>query len=223
MMFENLADCKLFRDVDPDQIAALCEQHGAVKRLARGDVAATQGTRCSSLVILAEGQLQAEIADRGGERIPGGMLTAPVVVAPGALFADHPVMPATLTARTPVTLVSIPRDEFVGIMQREGQVLRNFLEIVSSGGRFASEQAIYLAVKTIKGKIARYLLDLAAKEGGGELHNPLTQREMADLFGVTRPALARALGEMSAEGSIYVQGKRITILFEEKLRQYIKA
>ena len=81
---------------------------------------------------------------------------------------------------------------------------------------------VYRTYKTMKGKFANYLLNLMEEQEGCELNNALTQREMADMFGVTRPALARAIGEMAAEGSIYVQGKRITVLFPEKLKQYAK-
>ncbi len=221
-MVEKLTDCKLFRDVDALSINELCERYGAQKAFARGDVVATQGSRCGSLMILSEGQLTAETADRREYKLAAETLLAPVLVAPGCLFAENPQLPATLTARTPATVIFIPREAFLEILGSNPRILRNFLEILSSGGRFVSESTLYLACKTIKGKIARYLLDRAAKEGSNSLRNPLTQQDMAALFGVTRPALARALGELSAEGTIYVKGKHIEILFSEKLKQYIK-
>ena len=127
-----------------------------------------------------------------------------------------------LTARTPATILALGRDAFTDLLGRERALLVNFLEILSAPNTFLSERVVYRTYKTMKGKFANYLLNLMEEQEGCELNNALPQREMADMVGVTRPALARAIGEMAAEGSIYVQGKRITVLFPEKLKQYAK-
>ncbi len=40
----------------------------------------------------------------------------------------------------------------------------------------------------------------------------MTQSDLADFFGVTRPSVARALGEMEIEGYIEAKGKNIKIV-----------
>ncbi len=45
----------------------------------------------------------------------------------------------------------------------------------------------------------------------------MTQYEIADFFGVARPSVARALGEMEQEGLIAAKGKNIRILNRKKL------
>ncbi len=220
-MTEKLTESKLLRDLDPEVIDEVYSL-ASVKRFAKGDVVATQGTRMLSLLLLTEGQLHAEATGKRGEKMSAEVINAPAPLVPASLFTPEGAMPATLTARGPVSVLSIPREQLLDLMQRHRQLLRNFLEVVCSPEGFVSERTIYLGCKTIKGKIARYLLDVHAREKGPEFNNPLTQREMADLFGVTRPALARAMGEMSAEGAVFIKGKKVKIIFTEKLKQYIK-
>ena len=51
---------------------------------------------------------------------------------------------------------------------------------------------------------------------------PLSQKELAEFFGVTRPSLARALGEMEKEGIIDVKRREIQINNKKKLIEIIE-
>ncbi|MDR0510429.1 MAG: Crp/Fnr family transcriptional regulator [Rikenellaceae bacterium] len=221
-MYEILALSELFSGLAPERIEELlaaCQTQG----YSRGDVIALQCARYDRLSVVVEGEVAAEMHDQSGNRLDVERIVAPSVVAPSCLFAVHNSLPATLTARTAATLLFIDRERFVAMLADCRELMVNFLRMVSSGNRFISERVVYLTYKTIKGRFAAYLLDLLERQQNTMVVNPLTQREMAAMFGVTRPALARAVGEMAAEGSIFVRGKQITALFVEKLRQYARA
>lgn len=49
-----------------------------------------------------------------------------------------------------------------------------------------------------------------------------TQEQLAEYFGVTRPSLARALGEMKDGGLIEIKRKEIKILDRNSLVQMLK-
>ena len=119
-------------------------------------------------------------------------------------------------------MLFVAREDFSRMMCENMEVMTNFMRIISTPNRFISDKVVYLTYKTMKGKFANFLLDQIEENGNTTFRNPLTQREMAEMFGVTRPALARAIGELADEGTIYVKGKEISVLFTEKLRQYAK-
>ena len=48
---------------------------------------------------------------------------------------------------------------------------------------------------------------------------PLTQNDLAEQFGVARPSLARALGEMAEEGMISVDRRVIGYWIRKRLRE----
>ncbi|MBP7613468.1 MAG: winged helix-turn-helix domain-containing protein, partial [Paludibacter sp.] len=77
-----------------------------------------------------------------------------------------------------------------------------------------------LSIKTIKGKLAHFLLEQVI---GNEKTFTLNrnQTEMADFFGVARPSLARSLSEMVQEGIISINKKEFTILDVKRLRDLL--
>lgn len=187
----------------------------------KGDIVALKGAPCHSLMLLTEGTLRCEATVAIGETMPVERLRAPGVISPALLYAPDNRFPVHWVAETPVAVVSIAKEVWTELLQKDKRLLENFLTLLSDATKPLSDKIVYRTFKTIKGKFSRYLLDQAEVAGTDSFRLKLTQREMAELFGVTRPALARAIGEMSAEGSIYVDRKEVRILFPEKLRQYI--
>jgi CRP-like cAMP-binding protein len=90
-------------------------------------------------------------------------------------------------------------------------LLVNFLEMISNRTHFLSEKIKFLNFKTIKGKLANYILEKAGKESV-LVTLGMTQNELADFFGVARPSVARALGDLEKEGYIEAKGKIIRII-----------
>ncbi len=75
-----------------------------------------------------------------------------------------------------------------------------------------------MSFKTIKGKVAHFLLQQAGEKFHSvELKN--TQQQLADLFGVTRPSLARVFGEIQKEGLIRITNKTVTLIDKKALNE----
>ncbi len=222
-MSRSLSNIDLFKGMDTAAISRLLDvcRH-TVKTYSKGEIIALKGTRYHSLMILSQGSISAETTDRDDAVLKKEAIQAPALITPTHLFAEDNRLPVNITARTAVHLITISREDFCAMMQRDERVLRNFLEIISTPNSYISESVVYLTYKTIKGKFANYVLDRIERHGSNTFRNDLTQREMAELFGVTRPALARAIGELVDEGTVFVRGKEINVLFIEKLRQYAK-
>ncbi|MDR0954424.1 MAG: Crp/Fnr family transcriptional regulator [Rikenellaceae bacterium] len=221
-MTHTLLSTPLFEGLTAEEFDSLWATAQPQTQLAeKGDIIALRGVPCHALMLLTEGVLRCEATVAIGETLPVERLRAPGVISPGLLYAPDNRFPVHWVAETPVTVVSIGKGEWTALLQRHRRLLENFLTLISDATKPLSDKIVYRTFKTIKGKFSRYLLDQAEIAGSDTLRLELTQREMAELFGVTRPALARAIGEMSDEGSIYVDRKAVTILFPEKLRQYI--
>jgi CRP/FNR family transcriptional regulator, dissimilatory nitrate respiration regulator len=101
------------------------------------------------------------------------------------------------------------------------QVLKNYLNSISTRTQFLSQKLHFLNFKTIREKVAHFLLTQAGdKFHSIELKN--TQQQLADLFGVTRPSLARVFGEMQKEGLIKLEQKTVTLLNKKKLNELLQ-
>ena len=115
----------------------------------------------------------------------------------------------------------MPIDDFLKLLHLNTRLLKNFLNSISSRAQFLSRKLNFLSIKTIREKIANYILQKAGDRFHSiELKN--TQQELADLFGVTRPSLARVLSEMQKEKLIIIDKRTVTILNKEKLNKLIR-
>lgn len=100
---------------------------------------------------------------------------------------------------------------------KEQTVLKNYLDIISNRSQRLTKKIKLLGLQTIKGKIAHYLLEQVRKEGRTELLIKNSQTELANMFGVSRPSLARVIREIHNEGIINAVGKQINIIDKKAL------
>ncbi len=222
-MYNLLTKCSLFQGIEAHLIESLIgEVDFELKQYGVNEVVALKGTPCKWLMIMTEGKACCEITDRKNLSSPVEVLVAPAIITPVLLYAPENKLPVDVVVTEPSTVLFICRSDFSKMLQKELQVLENFLTIVSHSNKPLSDKTLYLGIKTIKGKFAHYLLDLYEQKHTDQFRLDRTQQQLAEIFGVTRPALARAVREMVNEGSIYVDRKDVTILFPEKLKHYLK-
>jgi len=97
-------------------------------------------------------------------------------------------------------------------LQKNGKVLGNYLFIISSITQFLAKKINFLTFSTIKEKFMFYVVSISESENSKTIHLPMTQEQLAEQFGVTRPALGRSIRELHNEKVIIAKGKSITLL-----------
>ncbi len=228
---ENITDevvsvvvtCPLFLGLKFDEISELLmASTSRLRSFSKGDMVAQAGDEVFFLHIMIEGSVKGEMVDFAGKVIKIEDLTPPRPLAPSFLFGSQNRYPVNITASDAVRILSIPRDEFLKMMQSNRRVLRNFISNVSSRGQFLSNKIKYLSFTSIKGKLAQYLLDLAGKTSSDRISLPISQSQLSELFGVARPSVGRAISELNHEGLIKTNGKVVDLLDKAKLSALLK-
>lgn len=219
---EILCQSPIFRGISPDELQELFRQiHFQVKTYQKNDVITIGGEICDRLLIIQQGSVKAEMTDYSGKTIKIEDLAAPWPLATAFLFGKENRFPVTVSATSDVEMVSIPKPEFVRLLQMNSLLLNNYLNTISTRAQFLSQKLKFLSFKTIKQKIAHYLLEQA----GDRLQTVeirQSQGQLAEMFGVTRPSLARTLGEMNQEGLIETDRRYIKILDKGRMNQLLK-
>ncbi|MCA1756112.1 MAG: Crp/Fnr family transcriptional regulator [Bacteroidales bacterium] len=222
-MFHGLAQCEIFRGINPSELETLLSViNYQVKRFSRDDLIALAGDRINSLQIVAEGSVKGEMIDFTGKTIKIEDIEAPRPLAPAFLFGENNSYPVNIVANNNVTIVTIPKKEFVRMLILSEKLLHNYLDIISSRAQFLSARLKFLSFQSIKGKIAHYLLSKSSQNRSGNLELDKSQSELAELFGVTRPSLARAVRELDRDGIIRAKGRKVTILNPARLSAFLK-
>lgn len=193
----------------------------AVKSYVKGNVLASRDDEYTGLMVVLEGSVKGEMVDNSGKVVKIEDISAPRPIAPAFLFGQNNRLPVDVVANDVVKVVVIPRASMVGIMQASSQVLTNYLDMMSNRATFLSNKLYFLSFRSIKEKLAHYLLDLAK----GQLVTfslPMGQQELADYFGVTRSSLARVFAEMERDGLVAFDRRRVTLLNRTGLVKVIR-
>ena len=91
------------------------------------------------------------------------------------------------------------------------------MNIVSGKAQFLSGKITFLSLKTIREKIAYYLLQKTKNSTNNKIIIDQTQTNLADLFGVTRPSLTRTILELEKQGILNWSRDFVLILNIKKL------
>jgi CRP-like cAMP-binding protein len=222
MNYQLLSQCPLFRGIPEKENKNLLEQiHFQIKSYQKGDIVTDAGEQVKNLLIVLSGSVRGEMIDYSGKTVKIEDIEAPKPLAAAFLFGKENKYPVTVTANNTVKILAIPVSEFLKLLQLNSQLLKNYLHSISTRAQFLSQKLHFLSFKTIKEKVAHFLLQATGEQYHSfELKN--TQQQLADLFGVTRPSLARVFGEMQKEGLIKIEKKTVTLQNKTALNQLLQ-
>ncbi|MDT8309324.1 MAG: Crp/Fnr family transcriptional regulator [Bacteroidales bacterium] len=220
-MKEIIFESPVFKGIDHDVLQMFLERYPfQYKKYSKNEMIFQAGDPCNHLIIVLSGAVKGEMIDFSGKTIKIESITPPSVIAVSFIFGHDRKFPVNVIAVEETMLLLIEKLHLVSMFQEAPLLLENFLNLASSRAQFLSKKIKLLSFKTIKGKLAHMILSMA----GDNLHTvqlPSSQKELAELFGITRPSLARALGSLEQEQLIKVNRREVTILDKEALIQYI--
>jgi len=188
------------------------------KSFKKGEWIAQQGDTVNSLYILLKGSVKAEMISESGTVLNIETIHAPNPLAPAFLFAENNKFPVDVVALEDVEVVLISKELITKQLARNQTFLQGFLTFNSNRVHFLSERLKLLSTKTIKGKLAQYIL---ARTSNMCFTMDMNQTILAEYFGVTRPSLSRSIAEMIDEEIISTKGKNGKVLNIEKLKGLI--
>jgi len=212
MDYSILSDSPLFKGMTTGEIETiLAVVPHRIKKYKSGSMISQSGEPVVSLMVVVNGTVKGEMVDFAGRVIKIEDIHAPGALASAFMFGNKNRFPVNVITVTDTELLDINKSDFLKLLMINDKILVNFLDMISNRSQFLSEKIKFLNFKTIKGKMAQYILRLAVDQKN-EIVLDRTQNDLADFFGVARPSVARALGDMEEDGYLLVQGKRIKIL-----------
>src|ERR1035437_968784 len=212
MDYSLLSKAPLFKGMTPDEVKIILSAVPfRVKKFQSGLMISQSGEPVNALIVVISGVVKGEMIDYEGRVIKIEDIPAPGTLASAFMFGSRNWFPVNVIAVSDGELLLIEKPDFLKLLKKSDTLLVNFLELISNRSQFLSEKIKFLNFKTIKGKLANYILEKARKESV-LVTLGITQNELADFFGVARPSVARALGDLEKEGYIDAKGKNIRII-----------
>ncbi|MFA6770989.1 MAG: Crp/Fnr family transcriptional regulator [Bacteroidales bacterium] len=213
----DLSRCPICSAIAPNNLKELFHNmEYKIESHTKGANIARQGEQLKHLYILIKGAVKTEMITENGGLLTIEIIKAPRPLASAFLFAESNVFPVDVTAIEESTILTISKEEVIKLFQKDTAFLQRYITYNSNVTQFLSKKLQILTIKTIKGKLAHYLLEQLSKSHSIDPSNNIfimdkNQTELAKYFGVSRPALARTLAAIQQEGAIKAHRNKITV------------
>lgn len=217
----DLAACPICSGLEiEDEFAFFDNMKCTIKVYPRNELIIRQGDLCDALYMLTEGSVKTEMITENGNILGIEIIKAPRPLAPAFLFSDNNRFPVDVTSLEEVEIMKIPKTEIMQLMMTNPDFMQKYLTHNSNRTQFLTNRLQLLSIKTIKGKLAHFLLEQASDIDKPFIINR-NQSELAEFFGVARPSLARSLSEMVQDGILEIKRKEYKILDVKKMRDLL--
>ena len=184
------------------------------RRFGRGEVLFHEGDLGDSVHQIRSGSVAVRVTTSEGE------LATLVVLGPGDFFGElglllsHRTRTATAVALEPTETEALAYSTFDALRLREPSVDRFLLGLLAEHVDRLSHRLLEALYVSVDRRVARRLLDLVAIYGGtaaGPVTVPLTQNELADLAGGSRPTVNEILQRLAAQGAVSLGRGRVVV------------
>jgi CRP-like cAMP-binding protein len=221
-MYRILLNSPLFSGLTEEDLNNLFKKvNHQIRRFRSGEMLAQAGEAVDKAMLLMNGRLQGEMVDFSGNSLKIEELDPPQMVAAAFLYGPQSKFPVFLSAKTDGEMLIVHKREFTSMLSLEPRVMVNYINIVSGKAQFLSGKITFLSLKTIKEKIAYYLLQRLKSGVDNFVKMDQTQTNLADLFGVARPSLTRTILEMEKQGILSWSRESVSIHDHGKLKNIL--
>ncbi|MDR0371759.1 MAG: Crp/Fnr family transcriptional regulator [Prevotellaceae bacterium] len=219
MDINDLFLCPICKQIPPNERKQfLAQLDYKINRYKKGERLVSRGDTVDSLYVLLEGSVETELISGSETTLNVDTIKAPNPLAPAFLFAENNRFPVDIVALEDSQVVLIPKSSVLKQFATNEIFLQSYMAFHANRTNVLSERVKLLSIRTIKGKLAQYIL---SRTQNNHFVMGMNQTRLAEYFGVTRPSLARCLSEMIEEGAITLKRKEGEVLNPNKLKDSI--
>jgi CRP-like cAMP-binding protein len=189
------------------------------RRFARKEVVFHEGDAGASLHLIVKGRLGVRVTT------PLGDTATLVVLGPGDFFGELALLSAeetrtaTVVALEPAETLTVHRDQFEELRRDHPAVERLLNETLATQVRRLTAHLLEALYVPADKRVLRHLLGLVALYGDGKPGTvvPLTQDDLAEMAGTTRPTVNRLLRSFEETGAVDLRRGEIEVIDPDAL------
>lgn len=202
-----LTKVDLFKGIaEPDLMLMLGCLEPKLAEYKKNDYLTIAGEKLESIGIILEGEAVVVKENAAGNRVVMDLLKPGDIFGEVVVFTEDAVWPGSVIAQETCKALFIPRQKIIGQCHKlchwHREIIQNMLKILSEKALHLNKKVEYLTIKSMRGKIAAFLLEQYRRTGKTTFVLPLNRNEMADFLNVSRPSMCREMRRMKEEGVI---------------------
>ena len=223
---DDVTQNKLFSAMSAEDIKRVlgCANPQVVEYQAE-EIIVAQGEQLTYILVILSGEVNLFKEDYEGNRSLVGTLGKGDVYGQTAVFGDVNMNMLIVESETPCQIVKINKNMFYqpcsNVCPSHQMMIKNMLSLLANQANILDRKINYLTAKTLKCKIASFLLEEShANQDNMTFNIKLNREELAEYFDVQRPSLSRELIKMKEDGVIDYYKSTFKILDYHRLLEY---
>ena len=203
----------------------LLAQNFTIQKYKKNETIYCEGETPTHLMCLLTGKVKIYKDGVGGRSQIIRVIKRHEYFAYRAYFAEEDYVTAA-AAFEPCTICLIPMPTIISLIQENAELAMFFIRQLSIDLGISDERTVSLTQKHIRGRLAESLLFLKDTYGVEEdqctLSIYLSREDLANLSNMTTSNAIRTLSQFATERLITIDGRKIKIIEEEKLKKISK-
>lgn len=203
----------------------LLAQNFTIQKYKKNETIYCEGETPTHLMCLLTGKVKIYKDGVGGRSQIIRVIKSHEYFAYRAYFAEEDYVTAA-AAFEPCTICLIPMPTIISLIQENAELAMFFIRQLSIDLGLSDERTVSLTQKHIRGRLAESLLFLKDTYGVEEdqctLSIYLSREDLANLSNMTTSNAIRTLSNFAAEKLIIIDGRKIKLIEEDKLKKISK-
>ncbi len=219
---DAIKKCALFEGIEENEIQQIlkCLQH-RIADYKKNDYAAFSEDRLDGVGIVLSGEVSVVKESLNGNRTRVNIFRTGDMFGEVIALCREEKWPASIQALTDCTILYIHPEKILdfcdNICSHHKVLLANLVRVVSQKAYILNRKVEYLSLKSIAGKLSKYLLEQCMTTGKTTLTLPLNREELVEFLNVSRPSMSRELCRMRDSGIIEFYKESLRIIDVAKL------
>lgn len=203
----------------------LLREHFTLQSFKKNEIIHCEGETPKYLMCLLSGKVKIFKDGVGGRSQIIRMIKPVEYFGYRAFFAKEDYV-TNAAAFEPSVVCLIPMEIIIELLSQNNELALFFIKLLSIDLGIADERTVNLTQKHIRGRLAESLLFLkenyGLEEDGFTLSIYLSREDLANLSNMTTSNAIRTLSNFATERLIAIDGRKIKIIDEEKLKRISK-
>ncbi|MEG0671723.1 Crp/Fnr family transcriptional regulator [Clostridium sp.] len=222
---ENVKDSPLFKGMKDEEINLMLKcLNPKVHTFSKNEYIVNSGESIDKFGIVLEGEVNVIRENCDGNRVIISVVKSGNLFGEMLVFSSNKIWPVSVHVPNSCKVLFLSNSDIIVRCSKmcpwHTAMLQNFVAIVSDKALMLNKKIEYLTIKSIRGKIATYLLDQYKENPTTNIALPLKRNDLADFLNVSRPSLSREICKMRDEGIIDFHLSTFRIKDIEDLKKY---
>ena len=217
-------DCFLFKGLSADEAQKIMER--LISRDFRSkEHILREGNENSNLFLIESGVVRVDSYNNNNKRQTLSFLKEGDFFGEMAVFTDEKIS-ANVVSVVNSKIYTLKKEDLYELMKALPQLSQNIIFYLANRVKSADKLIYDYAFKMLESRVASKLIGLMNMFRGKDqetsfINLPITHQDLADYVGTSRETVTKILAKFKEKGLIEVQTKRITILDEERLENWV--